>query len=319
MTTGLIAGLCFTSAALARDGGAEHELAAYSRHHPAVHRAYPGGPGASPDQRAAFVAWVCGHIERQARGWKLPRAYFARLIWKESRFDPNAISHKGAEGIAQFMPATARLRGLEDPFDPESAITASARFLAELRDEFGNLGLAAASYNAGPGRVRKWRAGRSGLPAETKDYVLFITGHSALAWSKPELPKTAFVLEKGLSFQTACRKLQIRRAPRARYAYAYNNRGIGYGRNGDHARAIGLYDTAIEVRPKFAKAYYNRGGAYRALGKYDLAIADYTTAIGLKPKYATAYNNRGVAYQKKRDFDRAIADYDRAIRLDPKY
>ena len=120
MTTGLIAGLCFTSAALARDGGAEHELAAYSRHHPAVHRAYPGGPGASPDQRAAFVAWVCGHIERQARGWKLPRAYFARLIWKESRFDPNAISHKGAEGIAQFMPATARLRGLEDPFDPES-------------------------------------------------------------------------------------------------------------------------------------------------------------------------------------------------------
>jgi soluble lytic murein transglycosylase-like protein len=65
------------------------------------------------------------------------------------------------------MPATARWRGLADPFDPLEAIAQSAKLLRDLRREFGNLGLAAAAYNAGPGRVRDWLAGRRGLPRET--------------------------------------------------------------------------------------------------------------------------------------------------------
>ena len=63
-------------------------------------------------------------------------------------------------GIAQFMPGTAKLRGLEDPFHAITAIPASAAYLAKLRDEFGNLGLAAAAYNAGENRVARWRTGR---------------------------------------------------------------------------------------------------------------------------------------------------------------
>ena len=76
-----------------------------------------------------------------------------------------AVSAKGAQGIAQFMPQTADFRGLADPFDPIEALHNSASYLRDLRERFGNLGLAAAGYNAGPGRVSAWLAGRR-APAE---------------------------------------------------------------------------------------------------------------------------------------------------------
>ena len=86
----------------------------------------------------------------------LPVEFFARVIWQESRFDAQAVSPKGAAGIAQFMPATASWHGLADPFEPAEALRHSAAYLRELLDRFGNLGLAAAAYNAGPGRVSAW-------------------------------------------------------------------------------------------------------------------------------------------------------------------
>jgi hypothetical protein len=113
----------------------------------------------------------------------LPFGFFWRLIWQESRFDPSAVSPKGAQGIAQFMPRTARWRGLADPFVAKEALYESARWLRELLDEFGNLGLAAAAYNAGPGRVHDWLAHRAGLPRETRAYVQIITGRTAEAWA----------------------------------------------------------------------------------------------------------------------------------------
>jgi hypothetical protein len=81
---------------------------------------------------------------------------------------------------------TALWRGLADPFDPIQALPQSAAFLRELRTQFGNLGLAAAAYNAGPGRVQAWLAGHASLPGETRAYVLAITGHSADAWRAGE-------------------------------------------------------------------------------------------------------------------------------------
>ena len=181
-------------------------------------RAAPASPASA---RAAFLADVCRRIERAALETRLPPAFLARLIWKESRFDPGAVSPKGAAGIAQFMPGTARLRGLDDPFDPRSAIPASAGYLADLAREFGNLGLAAAAYNAGPARVRRWRAGRTGLPRETQDFVLSITGYGPRDWNAPEQPKVDYVLDKSLSFLEACRQLPVRRfTPRLLYASA---------------------------------------------------------------------------------------------------
>jgi hypothetical protein len=113
----------------------------------------------------------------------LPVDFFNRLIWQESHFKPDAISRKGAQGIAQFMPETARLSGLENPFNPLEAIAKSGQLLRGLRDEFGNLGLAAAAYNAGSGRVRDWLSRRRPLPQETRAYVLLVTGRSVEEWA----------------------------------------------------------------------------------------------------------------------------------------
>jgi hypothetical protein len=169
------------------------------------------------DARALFIADVCRRIETAAQMWKLPPDFFARLIWKESRFDPKAVSPKGASGIAQFTPGTAQLRNLDDPFDPRSAIPASAHYLSDLRNKFGNLGLAAAAYNAGPNRVRRWRSGRTSLPGETRDFVISITGFSSHEWNGAQPPKADYTLDKNLSFLEACRRLPVRRFKRQRF------------------------------------------------------------------------------------------------------
>ena len=115
----------------------------------------------------------------------LPLEFLTRLIWQESRFDAHAISPAGARGIAQFMPGTAVWIGLANPFDAADAITKSAELLRSLTSQFGNLGLAAAAYNAGPKRVADWLAGRRGLPRETQAYVLIVTGHAPQEWITP--------------------------------------------------------------------------------------------------------------------------------------
>src|SRR5690606_11705240 len=114
--------------------------------------------GPSLSERQMLVGRVCDLVEAHAKKNDLPAAFCARLIWKESRFDPNAVSPVGAEGIAQVMPGTAKMRGLANSFDIEEAIPASARYLGELKTGFGNLGLAAAAYNAGESRVSRWLA-----------------------------------------------------------------------------------------------------------------------------------------------------------------
>lgn len=133
---------------------------------------------------------LCHLIETAADDHGLPVGYFTRLIWRESRFRSNAVSPKGAQGIAQFMPDTATERSLADPFDVRLAIPASASYLANLSQRFGNLGLAAAAYNAGPNRVGNWLAESATLPLETQDYVLAITGLSADTWADPESEPT---------------------------------------------------------------------------------------------------------------------------------
>ena len=126
---------------------------------------------------------ICNALAAAATENNLPTNFFARLIWQESRFDPAAVSRAGAQGVAQFMPATANWRGLSNPFDPLEAIAQSAKLLRDLRREFGNLGLAAAAYNAGSGRVREWLSGRRALPGETSAYVRIMTGYSPEQWA----------------------------------------------------------------------------------------------------------------------------------------
>jgi hypothetical protein len=145
-----------------------------------------GGPvdAKEPGSDETVDEAVCRLIEASATAQALPVGFFTRLIWRESSFRLDVVSHAGAQGVAQFMPGTARERGLANPFDPETAIPAAAALLADLRRRFGNLGIAAAAYNAGPERVRQWLAGRSGLPLETVTYVARITGRTAEDWAE---------------------------------------------------------------------------------------------------------------------------------------
>ena len=134
---------------------------------------------------------ICDTVEEAAAQNSLPANFLARVIWQESRFNARAVSPKGAQGIAQFMPQTADFRGLADPFDPIASLKNAASYLGDLRRQFGNLGLAAAGYNAGPGRVREWLDGKRALPSETRNYVAVITGWTADEWASPSPPQVA--------------------------------------------------------------------------------------------------------------------------------
>lgn len=163
-----------------------------------------------PKPRAdTSVGRVCDLIAEHADREGLPRDFFARLIWKESRFDAGAVSPVGAQGIAQFMPATAKARGLADPFSIEQAIPASARFLAELKAGFGNWGLAAAAYNAGETRVGRWLASGGFLPLETEDYVLDVLGEPADNFTERGNRNAGPPLDGKGDFAQACRTLPI--------------------------------------------------------------------------------------------------------------
>jgi soluble lytic murein transglycosylase-like protein len=99
-------------------------------------------------------------------------ALLSALVWQESRWNPLAVSRRGAVGLAQLMPATARDLGV-NPADPVANLNGGARYLRQLLDQFdGNVEKALAAYNAGPGRVRS----AGGIPAiaETQAYVTSI-------------------------------------------------------------------------------------------------------------------------------------------------
>jgi hypothetical protein len=125
---------------------------------------------------------VCSAAASVAHANSLPVPFFANLIWAESSFDIRTISRAGAQGIAQFMPRTAVQFGLINPFEPIHALNVSGKFLRDLNAQFGNLGLAAAAYNAGPRRVSDWLAKRGELPTETRNYVVRITGRQVEEW-----------------------------------------------------------------------------------------------------------------------------------------
>ena len=125
----------------------------------------PGSPSSNPVPIS--LGELCNALFTSAQDNHLPVTFFANLIWQESGLQKDIVSRKGAMGIAQFMPQTAVENGLGDPFDPLKSISASARLLRELRDQFGNLGFAAAAYNAGPRRVSEWLERRGRLPRET--------------------------------------------------------------------------------------------------------------------------------------------------------
>jgi soluble lytic murein transglycosylase-like protein len=122
-------------------------------------------PAPVPPQYAAVLM-------QAAAAANISPTLLSALVWQESRWNPQAVSPKGAMGLAQLMPATARYLGV-NPADPVANLHGGARYLRQLLDQFdGNVEKALAAYNAGPGRVRS--AGGVPAIAETQNYVTSI-------------------------------------------------------------------------------------------------------------------------------------------------
>jgi soluble lytic murein transglycosylase-like protein len=143
--------------------------------------AAPAAPGA-PHPYAA-------HVAEASLRFGIPEAWIWRVMHVESRGNARALSHAGAMGVMQIMPATWAMltarHGLgSDPYDVRANILGGAAYLRAMWDRYGNIGLMLAAYNAGPGRADAYAAGRRGLPAETIAYVAAIApaiGASSIA------------------------------------------------------------------------------------------------------------------------------------------
>ena len=180
---------------------------------------------------------ICDTLVHAALSNDLPVPFFIRLLYQESTFRPAAISSAGALGIAQFMPETAAHRRLDNPFDPAQAIPASAKLLRDHYRRFGNLGLAAAAYNAGPRRVDDWRAKKGPMPQETQDYVKVITGFPVESLDHAARRRSGVEGSAGRAVPGVRRPARLGRARRNPDAGVEPARGGGEGRGGRGARS----------------------------------------------------------------------------------
>src|SRR6266853_1714486 len=203
VTAGEVARPSVEELALPKDGSQDENKAEMQK---------PADTARETDTREA----MCLMIESAAKAQGLPLEFFARVIWQESLFQSDAVgpvtrNGQRALGIAQCMPGTANERRLLDPLDPVQALPKSAEFLNELRNQFGNLGLAAAAYNAGPKRVQDWLAGSGYMPQETRNYVVAITGSTVDEWATAG--KNGKMPDRAPT--SSCRELMalLRRAP----------------------------------------------------------------------------------------------------------
>jgi hypothetical protein len=197
----------------------------------------PDGQASADETPAAILSRheLCSTAASAAAANRIPVRFFANLIQQESGFKPHVVSSAGAQGIAQFMPEVAAEQGLHNPFDPVEALRASAKFISNLVERFGNVGLAAAAYNAGSRRVSDWLKRRGRLPAETRDYVRKITGRPAEKWVRVRWT----VAQLRLPTRAECPELQVAvAAAEPRKALVKARSPIAHGRARLAVRAV---------------------------------------------------------------------------------
>lgn len=144
-----------------------------------------------PDEQAApaapfQLAALTPHIRATEAKYGLPSGLLDRMIQKESGGNPDAVSPKGALGLLQIMPATAKELGV-DPRDPAQAVEGAAKYLARLNKNYGgDWNKTLAAYNWGPGNLANY--GMDKMPAETRDYVAKLSPQGAAARPEPKMP-----------------------------------------------------------------------------------------------------------------------------------
>lgn len=138
-----------------------------------LHELTDGMPAADLPVRSSGsnsdTAWLDPIIAKASRKYGVDTSLIKAVIKAESDFNPQAVSHAGARGLMQLMPATARSLGIDDSFDPEQNVMGGTRFLKDMLQRYsGNVDSALAAYNWGPGNVDKRP---DHLPRETRDYL----------------------------------------------------------------------------------------------------------------------------------------------------
>ena len=124
----------------------------------------------SPEERAIeYIEKYTEIIDQASDMFDVEPSLIKAVIKAESGFNHKAVSHKGAQGLMQLMPATAELLRVNDPFDPTENIFGGTRYLRKMLDRFGHMELAVAAYNAGPEAVKS----HNGIPPyqETRTFV----------------------------------------------------------------------------------------------------------------------------------------------------
>lgn len=119
------------------------------------------GPGAPPELKSS--------IHKAAQDNGVDPSLFEALVGVESSYNPRTTSKAGAMGLAQLMPGTAKMLGVADPYNPEQNLMGGARYLAQMLKKFGDVPMALAAYNAGPGAIQRY----GGIPpfSETRRYI----------------------------------------------------------------------------------------------------------------------------------------------------
>lgn len=155
------------------DGKLAKQYSGSVKYRPDYDEEEAAGAESVPDYAGSYQGEYLEMAKAAAAEHGVPEDLFLRLVQQESGWNPSAVSGKGATGLAQLMPGTARLLGV-DIDDPQANLQGGARYLKMMYDKFGSWELALAAYNAGPGAVEE----HGGIPpfAETENYVKAILG-----------------------------------------------------------------------------------------------------------------------------------------------
>jgi len=220
-------------------------------------------------------------IDQYAKLNSLPFNLVRAIVKAESDFNPKCLSHSGAMGLMQLMPGTAKLVGVSAPYDPAQNVMGGTRYFRQMLDQFKNIELALAAYNAGPTTVLK--AGKR-IPniKETQNYV------------KKVLFYYGMFNQNGRPFAES----------------EQNNRlAIIYYRRGEIKKALLEFKKVIKTAPNYAPAYYNMGYIYSQEGEYTKAIDMYKKAIKIDPYLKAAYYNLAITLERRGLLEMAVATW----------
>lgn len=234
------------------------------------------------------------YINQAARLYGLDPYLIKSVVKVESDFDPTVVSSKGARGLMQLIPSTARLVGCHDPFDPLENIKGGARYLRMMLDRFsGNLDHALAAYNAGPGRVDQYR----GVPPfrETKNYVTKVRHYySQYRNGLPEYRTTYKKVAKAMPVIPSALSQKLNAAYRL-------------FQNQDVEGAIRAYQDVLNIYPRNTQALYNLACLLDLERRYDEAIDAYQASLREDPFLDKAIYNLAIIYERLGQHQEAIA------------